>query len=253
MRLEDDTPERGETPKIFPRESPRNLLPPGLLVPANFYAMEGLDASGKSTVLDRVAKLLGDRGLPVQCLKLAGSELIHHAMERAKWTNADPVTLNLLNWVSLYDQTIALREHYNTNSILFADRYVLSVRIRGQMEGLAPDFMDILERGVPRPRIFFILDCPTDICIERIRASRRRISYFEAGFRDVEATGHPMQERNEQERHINTDRELLFRRHLDRMRAAYYGFADRYENVQMIDSSGAVDAVASQIIEHIDQ
>lgn len=251
MKLEDDTPDPHALPDLYPGEPPRNLLPAALLAPRNFYVFEGLDGSGKSTIIGRVHDELTRRGRAAVRRKLGGAAIIRHAMERAKWTNTDPVTFNLLNWVSLYDQMVALRDLYDTDTSILVDRYTLTVRIRGTLEGLTGDLMDVLERGLPRPTTLFIVDCDVDTCIDRVHRSNRAITYFEAGTRHVDRAGDPMVEHDPVERTARFDREATFRRHLERMRQAYLALARRYPDVVMVDNAGPIEAAVASVLGRI--
>jgi thymidylate kinase len=92
-----------------------------------------------------------------------------------------------------------------------------------------------------------------EICLDRVRRSGRRITYFEAGVRDVEQPGEPMQERDPHERHQNFDREVSSRRHLERMRMAYLAAARRGKAIHVIENSAYIDEVVAKIVSHIDE
>ena len=248
MNLHDDTPEPGHFPAVYPKEPPRNLLPPDALTPSNLYAFEGIDACGKSSIIAAVAQYFRGRGRVVHVRKLGGSELIRHAMERTKWINADPVCFNLLNWVSLFEQTGALRDQYNGDALVFFDRYAWTVKIRGRLEGLASDWVDHMMAGLPLPRSTFLIDCPVEAAMERIGGSARAISYFEAGIRDVEHAGDPMIETNSATRTPHFDRKAAGERHLSRMRGMYAQYAASLRTMTVVPNTGALaDAVAAVI------
>jgi thymidylate kinase len=253
MQISDDTPERGSLPDIYPREPPRNLLPPALRMPRNLYAFEGVDASGKSSIVAGATRHFAAHGRAVHQLKVGGSELIRHAMERTKWINADPACFNLLNWVSLYHQTGAIPELYNSPTLIFADRYAWTVKIRGRLEGLPDSFVDAAGSLLPRPAMTFIIDCPTEACLARIREHGRTISYFEAGVRHVDGPGLPMQELDPLERTRAFDREPLARRHFDRMRAAYLDYAANDPGAIVIENHSTLNAAIARVVASINQ
>jgi thymidylate kinase len=252
MRIEDDTPEPGTIPDVYPRNPPINLLyGEKLLNPGNFYAFEGIDAAGKSTLIREVTKILESRGRDVAKLKLAGSDLIRHAMERAKWLNVDPICFNLLNWVSVFHQTSRHCHLFNTSTLIFFDRYTMTIKARGRWEGLSNDYMDALERMIPRPRVTFLIDCDPDLSVSRVRANERSISYFESGVRHVPATGEPMFEVNESARSKTDRREEGFRRSQRRMREEFLRLASNRTDVVIIENDDQIEAAVDKILANI--
>src|SRR5689334_22868643 len=105
MRIDDDTPVPGRIPEIYPKQPPVNLpIGQDLLNPRNFFTFEGIDGAGKSELIFHLSQICHDRGGQTRLLKLGRSDVTSHALERAKWLNANPMTLSLLNWVSIYEQ-----------------------------------------------------------------------------------------------------------------------------------------------------
>jgi thymidylate kinase len=249
MQIIDDTPEPGSIPEVYPKHPPVNLLLDAkLLRPANLFAFEGIDGSGKSTVVREVARRWGQRNRRTDVLKLGRSDLVRHALPRATWRNSDPITLNLLNWVSIFEQVTERRELFNTDSVLLFDRYIFTIKVRGVLEGLAPDFMELLELKAPRPRVSFLLDCDPLVCRDRIIASGRDITYFESGARVVPHRNSPMIESDPKIRRASRDREPMLLSHLARMREEFRSVAASYENVRILDASGAVEGVVDEIM-----
>jgi thymidylate kinase len=250
MRIDDDTPEPGQFPPVYPKSPPVNLLrSPKELEPTNFFAFEGIDGSGKSTLVRLAAERCTAEGLRSSVVRLGRSEVVAHALERAKWLNADPVTLNLLNWVTLYQNTIAHRQYLGAGgAVLLADRYTLSIKVRGMLEGLDIDYMELLERNLPRPRRIFLVDASPELCLSRIRAAGRAITYFEAGHRDVPFVGAPMVEHSPIERSAAADREDALLAHLARSREAYRRLAESHDDVVVLENSGDTERALAEIV-----
>lgn len=248
MKFEDDTPPPGLIPEIYPKNPPVNLLnEPSLLRPNNFFAFEGIDGAGKSSLISEVSRICTEKGLASRVLKLGRSDVTHHALERAKWLNANPMTFSLLNWVSAYEQVTQARADFNTSGFVFFDRYVVTIKVRGLLEGLATEFMDLIERQLPRPRKLFVIDCDPEICCRRILAGRRNASYFEAGARIVASLGDPMKEPDPSIRRSDTPRGDGLLRHLHRMRDAMLKLAAGYENVVKVDNSAGLPAAIATL------
>jgi thymidylate kinase len=238
MQFADDTPPQGVIPEVYPKQPPINLLEPELLRPNNFFAFEGIDGAGKSSLIAEVVAICRAREVGVRVMKLGRSDVTVHALERAKWLNSNPMTFSLLNWVSLYEQATQARADFNSDVRVLVDRYILTLKVRGLLEGMSTDFMKPLEANLPRPSILFFIDCDPDLCCQRILSSHREITYFEAGSRIVNGPGQRMLERDPSARQASPGREAGLRSHLHRMRAALKALAEREDNVVMVDNSG---------------
>ncbi|MFL6232704.1 MAG: hypothetical protein ACJ76N_06180 [Thermoanaerobaculia bacterium] len=251
MKFEDDTPEPGSEILPYPRNPPINLPRNGsFLQRDDLFTFEGVDGSGKSTLVKAVAAATARRRREARVLKLNGSDVIRHALERAKWLNTDPMTFSLLNWVSLFHQsTVSLPTP--GDALLFFDRYTLTIKTRGILEGLETDFMDLLEARLPIPKKIFLVDCDPEICLARVVSCQRVITYFEAGSRMVSGTGAQMVEPDESLRGRTGGRETRMLEYLHRMRATYLELARSYSNVVLIDNSGPLEASLARVLEHL--
>jgi thymidylate kinase len=252
MRIDDDTPEPDALPPIYPSRPPVNLVvSPGLLHPRNLFAFEGIDGAGKSALLDRVIAAHAARGRRTLKLKLGRSDVTAHALERAKWRNANPLTFSLLSWVTIVEQVAEHRDALDGDGLVFFDRYVPTLMVRGILEGLPTDYMHALAAYAPHPTILFLIDCDPAICRDRMIARGRPISYFEGGARIVGGLHQPMAEPNPATRG-NADRVAPLLGHLIRMREALAQRAADYETVMVIDNGGNQDSAFETIMEAID-
>lgn len=187
MELIDDTPTSPVDP--FPRNRPIEYELKGVRRnPANLVVFEGPDGVGKSTVVAAVAKRLTLANRRVLVFSLRGSELIHHAYRRAHWINADPVSMNLIDWASAFHQTASvLHEFDSTDCVVIFDRYAASAYVRGAIDGVPKPLLDSLAEALPRPgRVYFLSANPTT-CWQRLGGAahgpnfRLGARYFEAG------------------------------------------------------------------------
>lgn len=253
MQFHDDTPEPGSFPVPYPRNSPVNLLySHSSRHPKNFFAFEGIDGAGKSTIIKAASSACSDISLISTVLKLSGSEIIRHALERAKWVNADPMTFNLLNWVGVFEQMCSLRVSEAPRShIFFFDRYTTTIRVRGIQEGLHTEFMDIFDSMVPEPRVTFFVDTDPGLCLERIRRRGRPMTYFERGAREVSRVGEPMREHNPRSRVIEDEDRVSLVSRLERMRDLYHTVLETRRNVKIINNSCDVDDAVEIVMREI--
>lgn len=252
MRIDDDTPEPNALPAVYPSRPPVDLVvAPDLLRPRNLFAFEGIDGAGKSALLDRVMAAYAERGRKTLKLKLGRSDVTTHALERAKWRNANPLTFSLLSWVTIVEQVAEHRDALNGDGLIFFDRYVPTLMVRGILEGLPTDYMQCLAAYAPRPTILFLIDCDPRICRDRMIARGRPISYFEGGARIVDGLHQPMTEADPALR-ADADRTIPLLDHLIRMRAALEERVAGEDNVMVVDNNGSPDAAFETIMDAID-
>ena len=251
MRIDDDTPEPDALPAVYPSRPPINLVvEPDLLQPRNLFAFEGIDGAGKSALLGRVVAAFGTRGRSTITLKLGRSDVTRHALERAKWRNANPLTFSLLSWVTIVEQVAEHRAALNGDGLVFFDRYVPTLMVRGFLEGLSMDYMRALSAYAPQPTILFLIDCDPHICRDRIVNRERPISYFEAGSRVVDHLHRPILEADPGLRG-DADRRLPLLDHLMRMRTQLNRLVSEYENVVVVDNSGTPESAFKVIMDTI--
>jgi len=252
MELVDDTPAPGTIPDLYPSQPPINLLAPALLAPANLFAFEGIDGAGKSTLIKQVVEACARQQVRTRVLKLGRSDVTAHALERAKWINANPMTFSLLNWVTLYEQATQARDDFVRGDVkVLVDRYIPTLKVRGLLEGLPTSFMAPLEAGLPRPAVLFFIDCDPDLCCERILSGHRQITYFEAGSRIVAREGDPMIEHDPSARRMSPQRAAGLRAHLHRMRAALKQMMAEVPGVVTIDNSGPPEPALGRILDRL--
>lgn len=234
--------------ELYPDNPPINLpTDPSYLRPTNLYAFEGLDGSGKSTIVRQVVERCRAGGHSARRLKLTGAPVLGGALENAKRGNVDPMTFNLLNWASLFNQTTLLQDDFNGDELLFFDRYSLTVRTRGLIEGMDTAFMDLVEAQLSQPVAIFLIDCDPNLCLKRLLAGGRQITYFEGGARDVDGPGQPMRERDPSERSPSATREQGLLEHLERMRRIYRELARGRDHVHVISNEGTVDEALERV------
>ena len=155
-----------------------------------FCVFEGIDGSGKTTLIERVKNEIlldhpdftdsilllreptsGSTGQKIRSLLMAGAHL-----ERSEWIDLfmkdreENVNLHILP---------ALQK----KQLILQDRYFYSTAAYQGKETEAPTVYDIvnvsLSRKFPEPDLLFFLDIPPDAALERIQNTRKNLESFE--------------------------------------------------------------------------
>lgn len=123
-----------------------------------FVVFEGIDGSGKTTVSNKVAKLLRRRGLEIEHVR-EGGEFASPLVTRLREFGKDPRNMamapltELLFYVTRDAQLLAecIQPALKRGGLVFADRYLYSYEV-----------LSHFGRGVPMPQIRPILDAVAD-------------------------------------------------------------------------------------------
>jgi dTMP kinase len=123
-----------------------------------FVVFEGIDGSGKTTVSNKVAKVLRRRGLEVEHVR-EGGEFASPLVSRMREFGKDPRNMamasltELLFYVARDAQLLAecIQPALKRGGLVFADRYLYSYEV-----------LSHFGRGVPMPQIRSILDAVAD-------------------------------------------------------------------------------------------
>jgi dTMP kinase len=123
-----------------------------------FVVFEGIDGSGKTTVSNKVAKLLRRRGLEIEHVR-EGGEFASPLVTRMREFGKDPRNMamapltELLFYVARDAQLLAecIQPALKRGGLVFADRYLYSYEV-----------LSHFGRGVPMPQIRSILDAVAD-------------------------------------------------------------------------------------------
>lgn len=134
--------------------------------------LEGIDGSGKSTQIERVAAALRTslvNELDVQTVKFPvydspTGQLIQKMLQGG---------LKSRDACLIFQSLMATNRRefvYNMdlrNSILLADRYMLSGLVYGLAQGLDYEWLDAINLGLPEPTVTLFLDVPPSYSFER--------------------------------------------------------------------------------------
>jgi dTMP kinase len=186
-----------------------------------FIAIEGIDGSGKSTVISRLRDRLVDRGFRVHVTSEPSQSPIGRLIRN--WLlkqNADVAHPSVFALLFVADRV----QHYygevkpmlDRGYLVISERYMESTLAYQGAMGLPMDWLIELHRFVPRPDLTIILDVPVNVAMSRL-SSRRRLEVFEINKDFLERV-----------------RELLLRRALEL-------------NYPVINSEGDVNAVVDEV------
>ncbi|MCG2869806.1 MAG: dTMP kinase [Vulcanisaeta sp.] len=148
-----------------------------------FIAIEGIDGSGKSTVISRLRDRLVDRGFRVHVTSEPSQSPIGRLIR--DWLlkqNADVAHPSVFALLFVADRV----QHYygevkpmlDRGYLVISERYMESTLAYQGAMGLPMDWLIELHRFVPRPDLTIILDVPVNVAMSRL-SSRRRLEVFE--------------------------------------------------------------------------
>src|SRR3989344_670591 len=148
----------------------------------SFIVIEGIDGSGKGSVIAEVNNLLLSRGTPEKRIILTaeptGGFYGKKVRELLK-SSADPDPF-ARNFLSLY--VADRKEHIEKvimpslkeRKIILCDRYKYSTFVYQRLQGIPLEEISSLHKSLPVPDLVFILDVPVEVALERISGDRKR-------------------------------------------------------------------------------
>ena len=159
-----------------------------------FCVFEGIDGSGKSTLVRAVYERLTNRPsnhrLPAS---IKGVRLLREPTEmetgqRIKELLMGKAELGREEWLELFLEDRARNVAQNIlpwrgSHLLLQDRYFYSTAVYQGQENAPPTPADIVElnraKDFPEPDLLFYLDLPVDTALERIQKGRSSVEVFE--------------------------------------------------------------------------
>ncbi len=151
--------------------------------PGRLIVFEGLDGSGKSTQARLLGKWLAAKGYRVFFTEWNSSDLVSATIRRGKKQGLlTPTTFSLLHATDFADRferqiLPPLRAGY----LVVCDRYSFTAFARDEARGCSPEWVRNLYQFAPRPDRTYYFRVPVAVTFRRKRASRMKISYYEAG------------------------------------------------------------------------
>ncbi|MCG2863431.1 MAG: dTMP kinase [Vulcanisaeta sp.] len=148
-----------------------------------FIAIEGIDGSGKSTVISRLRDRLVDRGFRVHVTSEPSQSpigrLIRDWLLKQNANVAHPSVFALLFVADRVQHYYGeVKPMLDRGYLVISERYMESTLAYQGAMGLPMDWLIELHRFVPRPDLTIILDVPVNVAMSRL-SSRRRLEVFE--------------------------------------------------------------------------
>lgn len=162
-------------------------MPPPQVDPAKLsgilIVIEGMDSSGRSTHIGRLAPWLEQKGYAVVQVGLKRSELVGQALEQAKQGNVlSPRTMSLFYATDFYDQLEnSIVPALRAGSVVLADRYIFTLMARDVVRGADPAWLESLYSMALVPSTVFFLDTSWRTLLDRTLKARASLDYWESG------------------------------------------------------------------------
>lgn len=162
-------------------------MPPPQVDPAKLsgilIVIEGMDSSGRSTHIGRLAPWLEQKGYAVVQVGLKRSELVGQALEEAKQGNVlSPRTMSLFYATDFYDQLEnSIVPALRAGSVVLADRYIFTLMARDVVRGADPAWLESLYSMALVPSTVFFLDTSWRTLLDRTLQAHNSLDYWESG------------------------------------------------------------------------
>jgi dTMP kinase len=152
-------------------------------LPGPLFVVEGIDGSGKSTQLSLLRTWLESEGYAVVFSEWNSSPLVKKVTRRGKRKKIlTPMTFSLIHATDFADRT----EHQiipplKAGSVVLADRYMYTAFARDVARGVNRQWVRGLYEFAVRPTVAFYFRVGLDEAMERLRAARAGLKFYEAG------------------------------------------------------------------------
>ncbi len=162
-------------------------------VQKNLYVFEGGDACGKATQAKRLAETLNTRviSFPRYGVGETGAlidDILHERFTvsmneslvgQRKSTEPDPMK-RILQAFMTWDRYTCKDLWDAKEANLVLDRYWMSGAVYGHLDGISMDELLQAHKGLPTPKVAFLLDLPVDIQMQRLEGRGRVPDRYEA-------------------------------------------------------------------------
>ncbi|HLE07385.1 MAG TPA: dTMP kinase [archaeon] len=185
-----------------------------------FIVFEGLDGSGLSTQSFELRNFLINQGYKVVLTKEQTDGLIGGLIKsclKKEWKTSLLTLQILFTSDRAHHLDTEIEPGIAEGKIIISDRYFFSTIAFGGLQ-IEKDFLKRINSKFRVPDITFIMDCPPDVCLERIGKGRFHSELFE-----------------EKEK-------------MEKIRQNYFGLAKEFPNVHIVDANRASGEIHKEIV-----
>jgi dTMP kinase len=233
VNLKDDVPDPNGWTKPYPKRPPSTQGGwPRLDGPGRIVAIEGLDGSGKSTVIASLKSRFGGVAMDSKL------DVVLHSLLRAKWENSHYGVHAFLYGAVIAQLVVDLSQCLQDGELVWCDRYTWSFVVRCTLRGLGEQWAREAIAFAPKPIRTLVLDVDPNTAFDRVMARGQQPTYWECGA-DISPLEHS----------VRTDQDLAA------VRAAFVSYQQRARNLLLafakvdptcvvIDAGGSAETVA---------
>lgn len=147
---------------------------------AKIIVIEGIDGSGKDTVINNLTKIMKEKGLKCSVFNsLSGKEL--GPLVRSKLANkkTNKKQLTSLFIAELFEVEEAIKKRLNKDDYIICNRWVYSTMAYNSTNLVELNAIMILSATDLKPDFIFYLDLPVKIAMSRLKQSGKKLEIFE--------------------------------------------------------------------------
>ncbi len=153
-----------------------------------FITFEGIDGSGKTRTAKKVARMLGNHGLPVVLTTEPTRTWLGDAVKRSYGERVSPFTEAMLFMADRATHTEWIKDQIRKGKMVISDRYCDSTYAYqcARLKGLVSDPMNWLKRMsapfVIEPDLTILLDVEPQIGLRRIAPRKKKVHFEKEHF-----------------------------------------------------------------------
>lgn len=142
-------------------------------------AVEGIDGSGKTTLVKRLKDFLEERGFTVKALKMKGrtADIAGFFTEKRMNYENQYMKLSALMF-DLMVKNRELEERLDCDYVIF-DRYTDSLSAYFDSLNIFIPWVDEIKKCIYEPNLVILLDCSVDIALDRLKGREESLKELE--------------------------------------------------------------------------
>ena len=205
--------------------------------PGTLIIVEGIDGSGKSTQIDLLQKWLRSRNLVTVFTEWNSSPIVKRTTKQAKVNELlTPMSFSLIHAADFASRVHAqILPALRAGATVLADRYVYTAFARDAVRGVNPDWVRRIYSFAVQPTLALYFKVPLDVSMQRVRAGREEIKFYEAG----------------QDIGFSNDREESFRYFQSKILDEYEGMTEEF-GMLTIDATQPIAVQQQQVRRYVE-